>query len=208
MGKVIITIARQYGSGGRYIGELLAKELGIPFYDQNLITLAAEKSDLCKEAAEEADERNASSLLYTLAMGSTAMLHSPHYNMPINDKLFLVQSEIIKEAAAKGSAVIVGRCADYVLQDNPYTLRVFIHADAKVRAKHIAERNGITESEAYTLISKTDRRRANYYNFYTGKRWGEMAGYDLCINSGKLGAEKAAKLIADYAKMQETANNA
>lgn len=203
MGKIIITIARQYGSGGRYIGELIAKALDIPFYDQNLITLAAEKSDLCHEAAAEADERNASSLLYTLAMGSTAMLHSPHYNMPINDKLFLVQSEIIKEAAAKGSAVIVGRCADYVLRDDPNTLSIFIHADSKVRAKNIAERNGITESEALTLIAKTDRRRANYYNFYTGKRWGEMTGYDLCVNAGKLGAERAAKLIADYAKMLE-----
>lgn len=203
MGKVIITIARQYGSGGRYIGDLVAKELGFPFYDQNLITLAAEKSDLCHEAAAEADERNASSLLYTLAMGSTAMLHSPHYNMPINDKLFLVQSEIIREAAAKGSAVIVGRCADYVLREDPNAFSVFIYADPKVRAKHVAERNGITESEAYTLISKTDRRRANYYNFYTGKRWGEMTGYDLCINSGKLGAENAAKLIADYARMLE-----
>ena len=203
MGKIIITIARQYGSGGRYIGELISKALDIPFYDQNLITLAAEKSDLCHEAAAEADERNASSLLYTLAMGSTAMLHSPHYNMPINDKLFLVQSEIIKEAAAKDSAVIVGRCADYVLRDDPNTLSVFIHADSKVRAKNIAERNGITESEALSLIAKTDRRRANYYNFYTGKRWGEMTGYDLCVNAGKLGAEGAAKLIADYAKMLE-----
>ena len=200
MGKVVITIARQYGSGGRYIGELVAKELGIPFYDENLITLAAEKSDICHEAAVEADERNASSLLYTLATGSTAMLHSPHYNMPINDRLFLVQSEIITEAAQNGSAVIVGRCADYVLRDDPHVLSVFVHADSEVRAKKVAERNGITKSEAYSLVSKTDRRRANYYNFYTGKRWGEMANYDLCINTGKLGVENAAKLIVDYAR--------
>ena len=200
MSKIIITIARQYGSGGRYIGEQIAKELNIPFYDENLITLAAEKNDLCHEAAAEADERNASSLLYTLAMGSTAMLHSPQYNMPINDKLFLAQAEIIKEAAENGSAVIVGRCADYVLREDPHVLSVFVHADTDVRAKNIARRNGISESEAYSLISKTDRRRANYYNFYTGKRWGEMTGYDLCVNAGKLGAENAAKLIVDYAK--------
>jgi len=201
MGNVIITIARQYGSGGRAIGELVAKELDVPFYDQNLITLAAEKSDLCHEAAAEADERNANSLLYTLAMGSTAMLHSPHYNMPINDKLFLVQSDIIKEAAQKGSCVIVGRCADYVLRERKDVVRVFVHADANVRAKHVAERNGITESEAFSLISKTDRRRANYYNFYTGKRWGETNNYDLCIDSGNIGIENTAKLIAAYAKM-------
>lgn len=201
MGNVIITIARQYGSGGRIIGEQIAKELGVPFYDQNLITLAAEKSDLSHEAAASADERNANSLLYTLAMGSTAMLHSPHYNMPINDKLFLVQSDIIKDAASKGSCVIVGRCADYVLREHKNVLKVFIHADANVRAKQVAERNGITESEAFALISKTDRRRANYYNFYTGKRWGESNQYDLCIDSGKIGIENTAKLIADYAKL-------
>lgn len=201
MGKVIITIARQYGSGGREIGEMIAKELDVPFYDQNLITLAAEKSNLCHEAAAEADERNANSLLYTLAMGSTAMLHSTHYNMPINDKLFLVQSDIIKEAAQKGSCVVVGRCADYVLRDRTDVISVFIHADANIRAKHVAERNGITESEAFSLISKTDRRRANYYNFYTGKRWGETNQYDLCVDAGKIGLENAAKLIVAYAKM-------
>lgn len=199
--NMIITIARQYGSGGRYIGELVAKELGIPFYDQELITLAAERSDLCTETAEEADERNASSLLYTLAMGATSMLHAPHYNMPINDKLFLAQSEIIQEAAANGSAVIVGRCADYVLRDVPNTLRLFIYADEQIRAKHVAERSGISESEAYTQISKTDRRRANYYNFYTGKRWGEVTNYDLCIDSGKFGSEHTAKLIAEYVRL-------
>ena len=201
MGKVIITIGRQYGSSGRYIGELVAKELGIPFYDEQLITLAAEKSDLCEDAVANADERNASSLLYTLAMGSTAMIHSPQYNMPVNDKLFLVQSDIIKDIASKGSAVIIGRCADYVLRDDKNAFSVFFHADAKLRAKKIAERNGITESEAISLISKTDRRRANYYNFYTGNRWGTAENYDLCIDSGKIGSEKAAKVLVEYAKL-------
>ncbi len=200
MGKVIITIGRQYGSSGRYIGELAAKELGIPFYDQELITLAAEKSDLCADAVEQADERNANSLLYTLAMGSTAMLHSAQYNMPVNDKLFLVQSDIIKDIAKNGSAIIIGRCADYVLRDNKNAFSVFFHADERIRAKKIAERNGITETEAMSLISKTDRRRANYYNFYTGNRWGETENYDLCIDSGKIGSEKAAKVLVAYAK--------
>ena len=112
MANTIITVARQYGSGGREIGALVAKELGISFYDHELITMAAEKSDLCREAAEKADEKNANSLLYTLAMGSSAMLHAPGYNLPVNDRLFLAQSEIIKEIAAKEAAVIVGRCAD------------------------------------------------------------------------------------------------
>lgn len=203
MANVIITIGRQFGSGGRHIGELVAKELGVPFYDENLISLAAEKTDLCKEAAKEADERNANSLLYTLAMGSTAMLHSSHYNMPINDKLFLVQSDIIRDAAAKGGAVIVGRCADYILRDHPRMLSVFIYANNDFRIKNVAERGNISAAEAHSLITKTDRRRANYYNFYTGNRWGEMTNYDFAIDSSKLGAEKTAKLIVQYAKLFE-----
>ena len=146
MANTIITIARQYGSGGREIGALVAKELGISFYDHELITMAAEKSDLCREAAEKADEKNANSLLYTLAMGSSAMLHAPGYNLPVNDRLFLAQSEIIKEIAAKESAVIVGRCADYVLREHKPCLHVFIHTNIKARAERVAKRNDITES--------------------------------------------------------------
>ena len=200
MANTIITIARQYGSGGREIGALVAKELGISFYDHELITMAAEKSDLCREAAEKADEKNANSLLYTLAMGSSAMLHAPGYNLPVNDRLFLAQSEIIKEIAAKESAVIVGRCADYVLREHKPCLQVFIHTNIKARAERVAKRNDITESEAYDRISKTDRRRANYYNFYTGKKWGEITNYDLTLDSSLLGVEGTAKIIADMAK--------
>ena len=202
MANVIVTIGRQFGSEGRRIGELVAKELGVPFLDEELITLAAENSDLCKEAIKEADERSASSLLYTLAMGSSAMLHSSHYHMPINDKVFLLQSNIIKDAAKNGSAVIVGRCADYVLREHPHLVSVFIYADTDFRVKNVAESGNISKTEAQSLIAKTDRRRANYYNFYTGNRWGVMENYDLAINVSKLSKEKAAKLIADYAKMK------
>lgn len=199
MANLMITIARQYGSGGREIGALLAKQLHINFYDHELITMAAEKSDLCREAAEKADEKNANSLLYTLAMGSSAMLHAPGYNLPVNDRLFLAQSEVIKEIAAKESAVIVGRCADYVLRDHTPCLHVFIHTGIKARAERVAKRNNISESEAYDRISKTDRRRANYYNFYTGKKWGSLTGYDLTLDSSLLGVEGTAKIIADVA---------
>ncbi len=200
MANTVITIGRQFGSGGRHIGELVAKELGFAFYDEKLISLAAEKSELSKEAIEKADERNASSLLYTLAMGQTSMLHSSHYNMPVNDKLFLIQSGIIREAAESGPAVIVGRCADYILRDRADTVNVFIYASDDFRTKNVASRGNISEVEAQSLIAKTDRRRANYYNFYTGKRWGEMTNYDLAIDAGKLGAEKAAKVIAEYVR--------
>ena len=202
MANFIITIGRQFGSGGRHIGELVAKELGVPFLDEELITLAAENSELCKEAIAEADEKNANSLLYTLAMGSSAMLHSSHYNMPINDKVFLVQSDIIRSAAEKGSAVIVGRCADYVLREHPGLISVFIYAEDDFRINNVATRGNISKSEAQSLINKTDRRRANYYNFYSGKRWGELTNYDISLDASKLGAEKTAKIIAEYAKLK------
>ena len=205
MKDTVITIGRQYGSGGREIGEAVAKMLGIPFYDEEIISLAAEKSDLCQEAAASADETSANSLLYTLAMGSSAMLHAPNFNMPIHDKLFLAQSDVIRELAEKGPCVIVGRCADYVLRNRKHVLRIFIHADADVRAAVAAKRNGVTETRAYDLLAKTDRRRANYYSFYTGKKWGATETYDLCIDSGKLGAEKTAKLIAECAKSLDEA---
>ncbi len=202
MANFIITIGRQFGSGGRHIGELVAKELGVPFFDEELITLAEENSELCKEAIAEADEKNANSLLYTLAMGSSAMLHSSHYNMPINDKVFLVQSDIIRSAAEKGSAVIVGRCADYVLREHPGLISVFIYAEDDFRINNVATRGNISKSEAQSLINKTDRRRANYYNFYSGNRWGELTNYDLSLDASKLGAEKTAKIIAEYAKLK------
>ena len=202
MANFIITIGRQFGSGGRHIGSLVAKELGVPFLDEELITLAAENSELCKEAIAEADEKNANSLLYTLAMGSSAMLHSSHYHMPINDKVFLVQSDIIRSAAEKGSAVIVGRCADYVLREHPGLISVFIYAEDDFRINNVATRGNISKSEAQSLINKTDRRRANYYNFYSGNTWGELTNYDLSLDASKLGAEKTAKIIAEYAKLK------
>lgn len=200
MQNILITVGRQYGSGGREIGEKTAALLGIPFYNEELITLAAKKSELCEEAATAADEKNASSLLYTLAVGSTNMLHMPNYNMPINDRLFLAQSEVIRDIAENGSAVIVGRCADYILREYPNLFSVFIFADAKARAARVAERNNVTETEAYTLIAKTDRRRANYYNFYTGRKWGKLTGYDLAVNSEKLGIDGTAAQIGQFAK--------
>jgi len=128
-------------------------------------------------------------------------LGGAYMDMPLNHKVFLAQFDTIRRIAAQEPCIIVGRCADYVLRERKDVVRVFVHADANVRAKHVAERNGITESEAFSLISKTDRRRANYYNFYTGKRWGETNNYDLCIDSGNIGIENTAKLIAAYAKM-------
>lgn len=201
--KVIITIARQYGSGGREIGEKVAEMLNIPIYDKQIITDAASKGDLSEEVLKTADESAANSLLYTLAMGSNVVGTTMHfgYKMPINDKLFILQSELIKEYAEKGSCVIIGRCSDYVLRDTPDVLRLFIYGDLDHRKARVTSRHPeIKSSQIIDVINKTDRRRASYYNFYTGNKWGKYDNYDMAINSSTLGIEETAKLIVACAK--------
>ena len=205
MKKAIITIARQYGSGGREIGERVAELLGIAKYDKEFVTMAAEKeSALDAHALEKVDERATSSLLYTLAMGSN-LFHTPHVSpaLPLNDKLFAIQCSIIRSVAEKDeSCVMIGRCADYVLREHPDRLSVFIYADLDTRKKRVAARHNVKESEALDLINKTDRRRASYYNFYTGNKWGKYDNYHIAINSAVLGIEGTARLIADMARIK------
>ena len=201
--KVVITIARQYGSGGREIGERIAAALGIPIYDKEIITDAASKGELNTEVIRKADESAANSLLYTLAMGSNIAGTTMHfgYKMPINDKLFILQSELIKEYAEKGSCVIIGRCADYVLRERDDTLRLFIYGDLEHRKARVLKRNpDIKPGHVIDVINKTDKRRSSYYNFYTGNKWGKYDNYDMAINSSSLGIEGTVSIIVAAAK--------
>lgn len=197
--KVIVTIARQYGSGGREIGEKIAQMLDIPIIDRELVTEAAAKGGLSEEIISNADESAANSLLYTLAMGSNMLGAAATfgYKMPLNDKLFLLQSEAIKEYAEKGSCVIIGRCADYVLRDEPTVFRIFVYGDLEHRKERVLSRHPeIKSSQVIDVINKTDKRRASYYNFYTGNKWGQYDNYDMAINSSTFGIDETAKLIA------------
>ncbi len=205
MKNYIVTIARQYGSGGREVGQKLSELTGLPFYDKNLITMAAQKSGLSTDALHTVDEKAANSLLYTLALGSSIYNHGiEHVNLPINDKLFVVQSEIIKELAAGGEgAIVVGRCADYVLAGRENLVRVFISADFDTRVQTVMKRHDLNEAQAKDLIIKTDKRRANYYSYYTGEKWGKVDKYDLAISTDKIGMDGAAGMIADYLKMMD-----
>jgi cytidylate kinase len=145
-----------------------------------------------------ADESAANSLLYTLAMGSNMLGATMHfgYKMPINDKLFILQSDIIKNYASQGSCVIIGRCADYVLRDNPNLFRIFIYGDLDHRQERIRQRHPeIKSSQIVDTITKTDKRRASYYNFYTGNKWGKFDNYDMAINSSTFGVEETANMI-------------
>ncbi len=203
MKNYIVTIARQYGSGGREVGQKLAELTGYKFYDKEMITLAAQKSGLSSDALQHVDEKAANSLLYTLALGSSMYNHGiDRVNLPINDKLFVVQSEIIKELASSGEgAIIVGRCADYVLAGRENLVRVYISADFDKRVAKVMERHSLTQNQARDTIVKTDKRRANYYSYYTGEKWGKADKYDLVISTDRVGIEGAAKMIADYLEM-------
>ena len=202
-GKIIITIARQYGSGGREIGEKVAEKLGIKLYDKELITQAATKGSLDENVTKLADESAANSLLYTLAMGSNVLGTTMHfgYKMPLNDKLFILQSEVIKECAKEESCVIIGRCADYVLRNEENLFRIFIYGDLDHRQARVAVRHPeLKSSQIIDVINKTDKRRASYYNFYTGNKWGKYDNYDIAINSSTLGIDGTADLICACVK--------
>lgn len=200
MKSTVITIARQFGSRGREIGQKLAEELGYKYYDRDLISLAAEKSGMSRDILDAADEKAATSILYTLALGSSVYAHGvENINVPLNDKLYIVQSNIIKDIYERGEgAVIVGRCADYVLSDCENVARIFISADFDSRVAVTAERSNVSEAKAKDMIIKTDKRRANYYSYYTGKKWGKIENYDLIVNSAKTGVDGAVSVIKAF----------
>lgn len=195
----IITISRQYGSGGRIVGKLLAERLGIPFYDNELITLAAEKTGLSKECFVNAEETSAGNLLLSL---TTLTPSIDSYGLPLNEKIFLVQSQVIKEVAEKGSCVIVGRSADYVLSDTENCINVFLQADLKDRVKRAVSQYGLSEKNAESTVIKTDKRRAGYYSYFTGLKWGKADNYDLILNTSRMDLEKIVDVIEKYVSLR------
>ncbi len=196
----IITITRQYGSGGHDIGKALAEKLGISFYDKELISIAAKESGVSPEIFENVDERATNSLLYSLSVGlyNYGNNFSSMGDMPVNDRLYILQHKIIKELAKKESFVVVGRCADYVLNDNPKVVKVFIYADIESRVKRAVDRHDIDPARAKQAVLKADKSRAGYYSFYSGKKWGLPDNYDLCLNSTNLTTEQAVDIIKGY----------
>ena len=196
----IITITRQYGSGGRDIGRALAQKLEISFYDKELITLAAKESGVHPEVFEEVDERPTNSLLYSLSTGLFRYGNgfSTMNDLPVNDRLYILQHKIIKELAEKENFVVVGRCADYVLRDCPNVVKVYIYADIDSRVQRAVERQEIDPARAKQAVLKADKNRANYYSFYSGKKWGLAENYDLCINSTHISDAQAVDLIIKY----------
>lgn len=202
----IITIGRQCGSGGHEIGKKLAEKLGVPFYDKELLRLAAEQSGIAPENFELYDEVPTNSLLYSLSLGNYGT-HIPiggQYDIPIHQKIFLAQFEAIQKLADKGEGcVIIGRCADYALAKRERVVNVFLRADPAARVKRlVAQYSDLTEKKAADQMVKTDKRRASYHNFYADTRWGSADSYDLVIDSLATGIDNTVELIAAYAAMR------
>ncbi len=196
--KSIITISREFGSGGHSIGEAVAKKLGYRFFDRELVNQVAERSGFSPEFIEESGEYASAknSLLFAIATANQYTMNG----ISMLDKLYIEQTKIIEEIAQEGSCVIVGRCADYILREYEDCLHVFIHADMKSRAKRIVERFGEQERPAEKRLNEKDQRRKVYYKNYTGRTWGQAQNYDLCLNSGVLGSERCVELIAAACK--------
>lgn len=195
--RFVVTIGRQSGSGGKEIGKILAKKLGVKCYDKELITLAAKESGLCSELIESHDEKPTSSFLYSLVMDSYAIAYnsSAYMDMPMNHKIFLAQFEAIKKLAREENCVIVGRCADYALNDDENLLSVFIRGKDEDKIKKIMNTHNVNEHKAKDYMNKTDKSRSGYYNYYANKKWGSINSYDIVIDSGILGYEGTAEVI-------------
>ena len=206
MANKIYTIGREFGSGGREVGEKLAAKLGIKLYDKELLQQAAKDSGFCEEIFENHDEKPTNSFLYSLVMDTYSVSGysaAPFLDMPLNHKVFLAQFETIKKIAEKESCVIVGRCADYALSDNPDCINIFIHADLDVRLKNVSRNLNITENKARDIINKTDKQRASYYNYYTSKKWGDSKSYNLSLDAGKLGTDNCVEMILKFRELMD-----
>lgn len=196
--NAIITISRQFGSGGREIAKRLAKELDIPFYDKELIAMAADESGI-NETLFKSEENKTSRAFYLMGtigytLGSPVTINP---SMSINDRMFMAQSDVIRNVAEQGSCVIVGRCSDYILKDmtDKKIINVFIKADIEDRKKRAIEEYKIAAQDVEDFIIKIDKERSNYYNYYTDRKWGNFKNYDLMINTSKISIAKAVKVI-------------
>lgn len=205
MKKKIVTISRQYGSGGRYIGENLAKAMGVPCYDEKLIDMVAKESGFAESFVAEKGERMTGSLLFNIAssLSFANNVFSTNNGVTLQDEIYFTQNRIIKELADKGPCVIVGRCADYILREREDCLNVFIFADNESKIERAEKYFNITREEAPAVLKKKDKARANHYKYYTDQEWGMASNYDLCLNSGLIGIEGCVKAIQQVLELTE-----
>jgi len=200
MKHLVIAISREYGSGGRRIGEAVSKKLGISYYDKVLLQLAAERSGLAPEFLEKSEEEASGSFLYHLSTATLGTNFFYQYDMGVGDKAFFAQTAIIQELADKESCVIIGRCGENILRERERCLKVFLYAPEEARIESLITEYSITEKEAHERIHRIDKGRSNYYRYYTGEHWGRPHAHDLCINTASAGIDGAVDLIVSMAK--------
>ena len=194
--NTIITIGRQYGSGGKEIGRKLAAFYDIPFYDKELLKIAAKESGICEELFENFDEKPTTSFLYSLVMDPYALgYNATSFDMPLNQKVFLASFDAVKKVADEGPCIIVGRCADYALKDYDNMLSVFVHAPMSFKKDRIHDEYEIPVDKVKDTAIKIDKQRGSYYNYYTSKKWGDLKSYDLCVDSSVFGIYGTVELI-------------
>ena len=196
----VVTINRQFGSGGREIGKRLAAILDIAYLDKELLSLAAQKSGISEKAFEKADEKPEKSYLYALSTAAYGNYSAPfsYPNVLTNDRLFAIQADVIRKEAAEKNCVIIGRCADDILSDHPCHVNLFVHAPFEVRQKRFMELYHLDVKQAKDLIAITDKTRASYYYFYTNQKWDDLLNYDLSVDSSILGYDDTAQLLAEF----------
>lgn len=202
--KVIITIGRQYGSGGCEIAERLANDLGINFYDKNILRKNSDESGIKESYFHLADERPGRKLLYKIIDGITPEIKEPTFDSKVvsADNLFRFQSEVIRKLAESESCVIVGRCAEYVLEGSDNLVRVFLYADMDARISRITGKGLYEAKDVKKNIKRIDRERRDYHKYYTGRSWEDFDNYDLVINTAAIGIDGSINLIKDYLKIK------
>ncbi len=201
MDKRIITISREFGSGGRLIGRRLAEKLDVPYYDKELLDRIAEESGFSREMMEDAEKKAKNSFLYSLASAMGTGEAGPE-SLSLNERFFLAQFDTIRKIADEGSCVIVGRCADYILRGLPEATNVFIYAEEADKIKRAVQEYGVPEDSVKKMMKNTDKARANYYAYHTGRKWGEHVNYHLSMDSGYLEIEDIVDLIIKYTDMK------
>lgn len=197
----IISIGRQFGSGGQVIGKALAKALSVEYYDKKLLLLAAKKSGIAPEFFEHTDEKSSNIFEHAIDWLNGNYFFNTNKQLS-GDTLFQIQSDAIRKLASEKSCVIVGRCSDYILRDNPNCVSIFLHSSDEIRAERISQRLNVSFDDALTIMRKEDKKRADYYNFYSDKTWGDSATYDLSIDVSKIGEEKTVEFILSYLTMR------
>ncbi len=192
----IITMEREFASGGNEIGRRVAKKLGIELYDRNILIEAAKRLELPAIYVEQLEETAPGSIIFNLSKTAIGGIHKDSSNLPMAERLFLEEKKIIEEIVEKQDCVIVGRCASYILKDRPDCLKVFVHADKQYRLQRAIETEKLAKDEAEEFLRKSDKRRSGFYNVHTGWKWGDMERFDICLDSGSLGIDCCVDVLA------------